>query len=39
MELGFVFFEYSLKIIRNYVAGVIKGGRGSAFGAKFEYVD
>lgn len=27
------------KIIRNYVKGVIKGSRGSAFGAKFEYVD
>lgn len=27
------------KIIRNYVKGVINGSRGSAFGAKFEYVD
>ena len=27
------------KIIRNYVKGVIKGSRSSAFGAKFEYVD
>lgn len=27
------------KIIRNYVKGVIKGSRGSAFGAKFEYAD
>lgn len=27
------------KIIRNYVKGVIKGSRGSAFASKFEYVD
>lgn len=27
------------KIIRNYVKGVIKGSRGSAFNSKFEYVD